>query len=333
MPKPIYQPIKLLDGTWYNLLSRIGDGSIIQRFDHYQYPILDSEIVCYPFLMLKFISNACQHNPPCSWCWLRYSTFRFSGDRIYARDYGKIADHCLVFFKSPVCRNRKVRGELLNANELCDSLYTERTANPFSTFIIPLFETQNTHKILFVTKGIEIENLLNIEEHKNTIISYSLNSDEVSMNWEKGAPSIDKRIEAIEKLYQRDYTIRIRLDPIVPFPHSPDLTSAIEGYKRVIDRVFNILTPDRITLGSLRGLNTTMRHCRDKSWLQFLANGEKTSWGLRINHNTRLLLYRSIIDHLHDQYKYNNIGLCKETLGMYKSLGMDFKENRCNCML
>ena len=70
---------------------------------------------------------------------------------------------------------------------------SEGLSEPFSKFIIPMFEGQNRHKVLFLTKSDNIKHLLQINPHNQTIISFSLNADEVAQRWERGAPSIDNK--------------------------------------------------------------------------------------------------------------------------------------------
>jgi spore photoproduct lyase len=201
----------------------------------------------------------------------------------------------------------------------------ERLSEPFSKFIIPMFEEQNKHKVLFVTKSDNIEHLLEINPHSQAIISFSLNAADVARRWEKGAPSVTRRIEAAKKLSQAGYEIRVRIDPIVP------VTDWEKKYTNLIDQIFTNFLPSRITLGSLRGLQTTINGSTDKSWLQYL--NERSNWGKKVDFKTRYATYAKIINILENIYNYNNIAFCKETLAMWGELGMDYKKIRCNCIL
>jgi spore photoproduct lyase len=155
-------------------------------------------------------------------------------------------------------------------------------------------------------------------------MSFSLNADEVARRWERGAPSVDRRIEAGRKLSQAGYEVRIRIDPIVP----------VENWKRhytsLIGQLFTNFTPSRITLGSLRGLQSTINGCKDTSWVQYL--NENSNWGKKIDFKTRYEIYASIIEQLKKNYDYEEVALCKETMAMWVKLGMDYKEIKCNCV-
>jgi spore photoproduct lyase len=165
---------------------------------------------------------------------------------------------------------------------------------------------------------------LEIITHNQVIVSFSLNAGDVASRWEKGAPEIDRRIEAGKKLSEAGYEVRIRIDPMVP------VENWTIHYTKLIEQIFNSFIPSRITLGSLRGLQTTVNGSTDKSWVEFLK--EKSNWGKKIDFKTRYDMYSTIIDNLSKKYDYNEVALCKETLAMWGRLGMDYKKIKCNCI-
>ena len=70
------------------------------------------------------------------------------------KEYCKIAKHV-----KSLLENDGESCELLNTGELADSLMTEGDHEPFSKFIIPIFEQQRKHKVLLLTKSTNTENL------------------------------------------------------------------------------------------------------------------------------------------------------------------------------
>ncbi|GAH93056.1 unnamed protein product, partial [marine sediment metagenome] len=149
--------------------------------------------------------------------------------------------------------------EILNTGEIADSLMGENGDWPFSRFIISLFEKQSRHKVLFVTKSTNVKNLLKIASPKQVIVSFSLNAKSVAERWEKKAPPVGKRIEAAKKLSDAGYEVRIRIDPMVP------IEEWLGNYTGLIDEIFSKFIPERITLGSLRGLQSTINGTKDTS--------------------------------------------------------------------
>ncbi|MEW6376420.1 MAG: three-Cys-motif partner protein TcmP [Thermodesulfobacteriota bacterium] len=314
-PKIYYKEYPPFTGPKERLVERVNDGSIITRFDKTPQPKNSSDVVCPHFLELKW-AYGCPFD--CSWCYLK-GTFRFrpNGKEPVIKDFEKIELHTRAFLEE---RNTP---EILNSGEIADSLMNENSDKPFSRFIIPLFETQKLHKVLFLTKSSNVKNLLEIEPHHQAIISFSLNAIPVAKKWEK-APPIVKRIEAAKKVYQAGYEVRVRIDPMVP------IDGWKESYKELVDLIFGNLVPERITLGSLRGLQSTINGCSDRSWVKYLT--ESSNWGKKIDFQTRFTMYSEVIKHLKSKYHYEKVALCKETIEMWDSLKMNYRQIKCNCV-
>jgi len=315
-PKIYYKEYRRFDGNKEVLVNKVNDGSIIKRFDKTPVPTKSTDVICPHFIELKW-AYGCPFD--CAWCYLK-GTFRFLPTRTkpIIKDYSKIELHTKRFL------SELTTPEILNTGEIADSLMGEGLSEPFSKFIIPMFEEQDRHKVLFLTKSDNIKHLLEINPHNQVIMSFSLNADKVAQKWEKGAPSVDRRIEAGRKLSQAGYEVRIRIDPIVP------LLDWERHYTNLIDQIFTNFTPSRITLGSLRGLQSTINGSTDKSWLQYLK--ENSNWGKKVDFKTRYEMYTTIINQLKESYNYSNVALCKETMAMWGRLGMDYKKIKCNCI-
>jgi len=311
-----YKIYRLLNGKIRTLFQQVNDGSIITRFDKTPLPEKATDVVCPHFVELKW-AYGCPFD--CSWCYLK-GTFRFrpEGIKPVIKDLEKVKLHVQTFL------NEVREPEILNTGELADSLMLENGSNAFSKFIIPLFETQNKHKVLFVTKSSNIKNLVNINPHNQVIVSFTLNALPVDELWEKKAPRVLNRIKAAEELHNAGYEVRIRIDPMVPIDNWE------KSYQELIDYVFSRFTPERITLGSLRGLQSTINGTKDRSWVHYLK--ETSNWGKKIDFTTRLKMYSSIIDYLKQEYEYHNVAFCKETKAMWQKLGMNYKNIKCNCI-
>lgn len=309
----------MADGSRKALVKRIGNGSIIKRFDLTPTPRKATDIMCPHFLELKW-AYGCPFD--CAWCYLQ-GTMRFYpvGKKPTYRPRDIIEAHVRRFFRAQYPNEN----EVLNTGEVADSLMSEYMRTPFSKFIIPLFETQNKHKVLFLTKSTYINNLVKINSHRQSIISFSLNAEPVSNRWEK-APPVKERIRAAKKVFDVGYETRIRIDPIVPYPEN----GWQKHYKSLIDKVFSEFYPERITLGSLRGLQTTINAAKDKSWTEYL--GESSKWGKRIPFELRRESFATIIDYLDRQYGFENVAICKEPVVMWESLDLNWKQCKCNCV-
>jgi len=307
----------LLDGSRQNLVKRVGDGSIITRFERTPLPARPTDVVCPHFLELKW-ATGCPFD--CAWCYLK-GTMRFRPEKAkpHYKDRDKIELHVRSFLEGS-----NGHCELLNTGELADSLMLERNGNSFSTFILSLFEGQERHRVLFLTKSSRVHNFLENDYTKNAVVSFSLNARSVARRFEKYAPPVDKRIAAAGQLAQAGYEVRIRIDPMVP------VRNWEQKYSELVDDVFSEFTPSRITLGSLRGLQSTINNATDRSWVEYLT--ESSNWGKRVDGDRRFLMYRGLIDYLNETYGYNDVALCKETLEIWDRLGMDYRQIKCNCV-
>ena len=329
--KAVFENCLMLDGAKKRMLKRIGSGNVIRLFDKTPYPQKDTDVVCPHFTELACVYG-CPYN--CSYCYIK-GTFRF-----FQRDDGRIP----VRFKKEKEVVRSIRSFLslslpptiLNTSELTDGLCTESKVfygKAFSEYIMPFFEGTK-HKVLFLSKGTNIKNFLSHEWQKNVILSWTINAYPVAERWEKLAPHPKDRIAAAKKVAEAGYEVRVRIDPMV----------AIEDYavhyQKLVDDLFEATVPERITLGCLRGLTSTIARTKDKSWLKYLTEKpEKSSWGGKPPIETRYNLYANILEKLRElgyPELREHVGVCKDTLEVWamlkKQYGLDYRRIKCNCI-
>jgi len=276
------------------------------------------DIVCPHFWELRW-AFGCPFD--CAYCYLQ-GTGRGNKNARY-RPENKVIAAIDKAFKHEYFKNHP---SIFNSGELSDSLMNPTYMKQYADF----FETQSKHKLLLLTKsnGVKwlVENL-----RKQTIASFSINATEVWRRWEKRTPSPQKRIEAAKQLLETGYEVRIRIDPIFP----------IENWKeRYQDLVYSILSklpsdPDRITLGTPRGLAKTLIFAKDRSWekIAFTENPERTGWGKKAPKSIRKDIYTFFYDKLENLgFDKSRIAVCKETRSMWKELGLNPDLCKCNCV-
>jgi DNA repair photolyase len=280
----------------------------------------------------NFIANGLvSHN-----CYLN-GTFRQHerGKRPYLKDLNKIKrelQEALLRINGPV---------LFNAGEVSDALvYPSALLNT----IIPLFkDTGSTqhhgidatgelkrtkkkewkgtnpegHKLLLLTKSDSNIVAARANAVKQVIFAYSINAAYVSNTWEIGAPHPIERLAASRKAVELGYPTRLRIDPMVP------VESWKAGYQELVKKIMEINPwAEVITLGSLRGLTSTLTFCdkagNDMSWKNYLE--DKTNWGIRVPKETRIEQYAYVIRELRRRGYQGHIALCKESLEVWKEL-------------
>ncbi len=227
---------------------------------------------------------------------------------------------------------------LLSAGESSDSLALDHRTH-LTRDLVPLFARQDEgmlfpkeqkHTLLFVMKNANVGGLLEINEHANVVVSFSLNAPEVSACYEHGAPHPYMRLKAAVQCQQAGYEVRIRIDPIIP------LAGWRRAYKSLLKRIASEMDVDglRFTLGTIRH-NPGLRECaqeRGREWKVFnpARSREGTDLRYRLPVDLRREVYSWFMKHLPGNA---SVALCKETEEIWDDLGLDSKNPKCNCAL
>ena len=283
---------------------------ILRRFEK-----TPSSIICPHFWQLNW-AYGCPFN--CAYCYLQ-GTLR--GKK---QPWHKKVSHVFkaldkAFHDSEI---GLLEPAIFNSGELTDSLAFPKIMEK----IVDKFEEQQLHKILLLTKGDNVDFLANTPR-KQTIYSFSLNADIVAKKWEFGTASPEKRIDAARRLSDAGYEVRVRIDPIFPVDNWK------QHYEDIIYQLLSELdgNPDRVTLGTPRGLQKTIMFSKDTSWTEYFS--EKSGWGKKIAFELRKEIYEFIADKFSLLgYPKSNISICKETTAMWDSLNWDKNKCKCNCV-
>jgi spore photoproduct lyase len=242
-PQSVVQASEILSASGAGMLDKIIAGKRVlfiapaglDTVDSFTMP--DDRILCPHFDRLKLASNGCFYQ--CDWCYLKL-TYRAAFPFITVRaEYDKILEQL----------RKKVSASpdpiIFNSGELADSLALEHLTGAGRKFI-PWFGSTANGYLFMLTKSDNVEDILNLQHNQHTIIAWSMNNAAVSRKFEIGAPPFERRLQAARQVQQAGYPLRIRLDPIVPF----DGWQA--AYAETVKNIFENVTPERITLGTLR---------------------------------------------------------------------------------
>ena len=296
----------------YPEFTRVYGGGIIRFFDK-----TPSDIVCPHFWELNW-AYGCRFE--CAYCYLQ-GTFH-GRKRPWPRPLDQVFTVLDEFFQ-----DHQKDPQILNSGELTDSfVYPNRIKQ-----ISDKFEEQAIHKLLLLTKTSNVKLLLD-KPRKQTIFSFSLNAHEAWRRWEHKTPSPEERIDAAKTLSEIGDEVRVRIDPIF----------TVEGWqKHYEDLVYLLLSklpsyPNRITLGTPRGLAKTRMFSKDSSWwkLAFQDNpSEDSGWGKKIAFSLRKEIYTFFYDKLANLgFDKSRVVMCKETRSMWQELGLDYTKCQCNCV-
>ena len=301
---------------------KISEGSGIQETGHHwignrivvPFDKTPPDIACGRFWELRW-AYGCPFN--CSYCFLR-GTMRGKMKPQYVRTelVLQALDNAFAEIKT---------ASIFNSGELSDSLMNPPLMEP----IVNKFEDQKLHKIYLLSKcGTRNINFLTDKPRKQVICGWSINATEAAKRWEIGAALPEDRIQAAAQVSNAGYETRIRIDPIFP------IKDWKTQYSDLLELIFSRFTPNRIVLGTPRGLWKTIHYATEANvnldWVQFF--GEDSSWGKKVAFQQRKEIYEFFFEKLKAiGFNTTNISLCKETIDMWKSLGLSVFPGICNC--
>jgi spore photoproduct lyase len=172
------------------------------------------------------------------------------------------------------------------------------------------------------TKTTNIEPLLNLEHRDRVIISWSLNSDAIAAQEEKGAPDIESRLKAAQSAEAGGYKLAFHFDPII---HHEDWE---RGYGETIERLFSTVTETSIvyiSMGTLRFV-PAMREIMKQHGAQYLEGDFIRGYDgkMRYFRPLRTNLYRRILSRLGRYVSVDRVYLCMENSDVWKDVfGID----------
>jgi spore photoproduct lyase len=198
---------------------------------------LGSNVRCRSYHKLVPVSNGCPYY--CTYCYLAFVYRKFA-------PFIKVNINYDVMFKQIRKAMNSASGRLsFNMGEMLDSLALDHMTN-LTTMLVPFFAGFSRGFLMLLTKSANIDNLLGVEASEHTVVSWSLNSQEMIEHCETGTASLSERIEAARKCQQHGYRIRVRIDPGILYPNWQ------AGYAALIQEALTVIEPENITLGMLR---------------------------------------------------------------------------------
>ncbi|RLI35605.1 hypothetical protein DRO53_00785 [Candidatus Bathyarchaeota archaeon] len=261
-------------------------------------------VLCPSFWLLAW-ANGCPYH--CAYCFLQ-GTFKGKTDPVIYTNLRKLLWELKRWLKA------SLKPRMLNTGELSDSL---AITDELAKTLIPIFGRQSLHKLLLLTKSNMVEGILDLPHNGQTVVSFSLNAEEVAKLYEPDAPPPRERLRAAWKCLEAGYPVRIRIDPLIPVEGWEDV------YAELAEQVAQ-LNPERVTLGSLRVFPAVKAFSRRNPSVFKYATERTLDGRYRPPEKIRIKMYRFMVSRL----KGLEIGLCKETPTVHAVLRLPLK---CNC--
>lgn len=299
----------------------IGETSSFVRYFDGQ---LGPKVHCCPYHKLVPASNGCPYY--CTYCYLAF---------VYRKDtpFIKININYDTMFKQIRKTLARSQGKIsFNMGEMLDSLALDHITN-LTTMLIPFFSGFSNAYLMLLTKSSNIDNLLTIKPNNHTVVSWSLNAQEIIEQYEFGTASLSERIKAAKLCQDRGYRIRFRIDPGILYPNWQT------GYADLIRKALTVTRPENITLGMLRLLpghfslaTGAYGNRARKLWDHNFAKGASDG-KLRYAPKQRIEFYSFLIDSIRSFDKNFSIGLCRETPKIWNIFKDRCEFKKCNCVI
>ena len=285
---------------------------------------LGDGVCCSPYFKLVPISNGCPYY--CTYCYLAY---------VY-REYHP-------FIKVNVNHDRMLReiremvlgaqgAVTFNMGEMLDSLALDHVSLLVER-LVPFFGRLSHGYLMLLTKSANVGGLLRLAPNTQTVVSWSLNTQRMIETYEIGTANLEERLDAARRCQEHGYRIRLRIDPGIL---SGDWRSE---YAELLHQALAVLTPENITLGTLRLLPGHFALARQAyagraSTLIGAGLSERASDGkLRYPLRQRVEFYRFLIDLIRSFNGRMSVGLCRETQDVWSSLNHQCDPHQCNCLV
>ena len=285
---------------------------------------LGPNVFCRPYYKLVPVSNGCPFY--CTYCYLAF---------IYRKHHPfmKININYETMFRQIRHAAAGPGGTAcFNMGEMLDSLALDHVTN-LTTRLVPFFSEFSNAYLMLLTKSNNIANLLQLKPNRQTVVSWSINTQQMIDTHEIGTASLNQRIQAAKDCQDHGYRIRLRIDPGMLHPEWR------AAYADLIRQVMTTIKPENITLGMLRLLpghlrlakgayGARARKLHDSDLVKGASDGK-----LRYPPPKRIEFYAFLADTIRSFDASVSIGVCRETPDIWRNLKQLCNPRQCNCLM
>ncbi len=136
----------------------------------------------------------------------------------------------------------------IGTGEFTDSLIWEPWSG-LSRRLVRRFAAQRRAVLELKTKTVNVGGLLDLDHRRKTILAWSLNTERVIREQERGTASLGARLRAAAESAAAGYPLAFHFDPVVIYE------GCETEYRRVVERLFAAVPPEQvvwISLGAFR---------------------------------------------------------------------------------
>lgn len=199
----------------------------------------------------------------------------------------------------------------IGTGEFTDSMIWEELSD-LTPRLVEAFASQNHAVLELKTKTVNTSRLRGLYHNRKTIMSWSLNTEKVIKQDERGTASLSARLKAAKTVASWGYPLAFHFDPIVIYE------GCVQDYRTVIDRLFDVVAPHNIvwiSMGSFRFMPDLKPVVRQRFSESKITLGEFISGldgKMRYFKPLRKSIYREIVDAIRSRAPDVTLYFCME---------------------
>jgi spore photoproduct lyase len=140
------------------------------------------------------------------------------------------------------------RGAVIGTGQVSDSLALEDLTGLHKR-LIPFFGQQDRVRLEMKTKCANVSPILSLKHGGQTVVSWSITSEQIHNEEESKTASISDRISAMSACQNAGYSVGLHFDPVIHH------IGWEKNYKKLVDRLFTSIDKDKVSwvsIGTLR---------------------------------------------------------------------------------
>ncbi|HPQ80223.1 MAG TPA: DNA photolyase [bacterium] len=217
----------------------------------------------------------------------------------------------------------------IGTGELSDSLALDGITEHASV-LVPFFASRRNALLELKTKTASVDHLLSLNHRGNTVISWSVNTEEVIASDERGTAPLAERIAAAKRAAQAGFGVGFHFDPIILTGGAKDM----DGYLEVADRILAEIDPRSIawvSLGCLRYPPELAPLAEGRFPGTRIFSGELVPAGKKMRYLRfiRQEALASLWNRLAEKLTARKIYLCMETAAVWSKIEPSVTSNAC----
>jgi spore photoproduct lyase len=201
----------------------------------------------------------------------------------------------------------------VGTGEVIDSLSLD-PLTLYSHTLIDFFKDKPKWNLEFKTKSASVDQFIDQPHSGNVIVSWSINPQYIVENEEHGTASLDQRLQAARRCFDKGFRVAFHIDPVVWHPEWQD---SYRGLAAKVAEYFQPADLPYISLGALRFQSEQKEMMRErfgmKSWINRAEMFKSAGGKMRYDQRLREDMFKFIINSFKDLDPQWKIFLCMET--------------------